>query len=478
EGNKILFRVALSLFKIHEDAILALKNPLDVFQFVQNMPKKMLDCDSLVEGVDYLLDVQRSLQIVLVAEDQNRDPGQLRLLQQGMQFYLGRLKLGRVRRVHYVPVFRTDPAGKSSWGTRTKKKKKNAAGAQPGASAVYFPCKEAARDQKRGLATSAEARGRARARVYPRPRPAGRRRREPNLHDGVHPPTVPLPHAPEPGLAADVPELDHAVADGDLPHVETDGRDHVLAELAGLGSEGPADVTGLPFYSLKKKKKKKKKHSRPVYSGNDGAAMGAGGRFRSAVPLTRETRAVWRTALSTGEGILPLSFSSSADPSRPLSALAAHFPPVPSALPVSSTGREGKQRGGGGSRLTRRREAGGTVRRGAVCVRKRGARVFGARGAAFCSGGKREEKKKKKKKTKYRGREGARERRRREQISKESEREREREQERKRKRERERGGPGGSTLRFTAPPPRTGIRRGGGAGGAGRFSHRRGGAPK
>jgi hypothetical protein len=38
---------------------------------------------------------------------------------------------------------------------------------------------------------------------------------------------------PESGLSANVPELDGDVAFGDLSHVEADGGDHVLVELAG-----------------------------------------------------------------------------------------------------------------------------------------------------------------------------------------------------------------------------------------------------
>ena len=53
-----------------------------------------------------------------------------------------------------------------------------------------------------------------------------------HVHDRVHPAAVPLPHRPEPRLAADVPQLYRHVPLGDLPHVEAHSRDHVLIELA------------------------------------------------------------------------------------------------------------------------------------------------------------------------------------------------------------------------------------------------------
>lgn len=54
------------------------------------------------------------------------------------------------------------------------------------------------------------------------------------VHDGVDAATVSLPHRAEARLAADVPHLDRHIALGDFAHVEANGRDHVLAELAGL----------------------------------------------------------------------------------------------------------------------------------------------------------------------------------------------------------------------------------------------------
>lgn len=71
------------------------------------------------------------------------------------------------------------------------------------------------------------------------------------VHDGVDAATVSLPHGTEARLAADVPHLDRDVAFGDLAHVEADGGDHVLAELARLcarvwnGGNSGIDITGI-----------------------------------------------------------------------------------------------------------------------------------------------------------------------------------------------------------------------------------------
>lgn len=43
-------RVALAIFKLNEQAILAVNDPLEVFQVVQNMPKRMVDCHLLMDA--------------------------------------------------------------------------------------------------------------------------------------------------------------------------------------------------------------------------------------------------------------------------------------------------------------------------------------------------------------------------------------------------------------------------------------------
>ncbi|CAG8466300.1 10561_t:CDS:2 [Ambispora gerdemannii] len=49
ERHKVLFRVALAIFKINEEKILAVDDPMEVFQVVQNMPKRLIDCHKLME---------------------------------------------------------------------------------------------------------------------------------------------------------------------------------------------------------------------------------------------------------------------------------------------------------------------------------------------------------------------------------------------------------------------------------------------
>ncbi|KAG0232518.1 hypothetical protein BGW42_008138 [Actinomortierella wolfii] len=49
EGRKILFRVALTILKMHESEITKIDDPLEVFQIVQNIPKRLIDCHKLME---------------------------------------------------------------------------------------------------------------------------------------------------------------------------------------------------------------------------------------------------------------------------------------------------------------------------------------------------------------------------------------------------------------------------------------------
>jgi hypothetical protein len=51
EGNKVLFRVALAIFKLNEEKILAVDDPMEIFQAVQNMPKCLLDCQKLIDVI-------------------------------------------------------------------------------------------------------------------------------------------------------------------------------------------------------------------------------------------------------------------------------------------------------------------------------------------------------------------------------------------------------------------------------------------
>lgn len=49
EGSKTFFRVALGIFKAGEREILSVSDPMEVFQIVQTIPKKLLDANTLLE---------------------------------------------------------------------------------------------------------------------------------------------------------------------------------------------------------------------------------------------------------------------------------------------------------------------------------------------------------------------------------------------------------------------------------------------
>ena len=66
-----------------------------------------------------------------------------------------------------------------------------------------------------------------------------------HVDDGVNSAAVPLPHRPEPGLTADVPEFDSHVPLRDLSHVEPDRRDHVLVELPGRDDVDEGRLSGV-----------------------------------------------------------------------------------------------------------------------------------------------------------------------------------------------------------------------------------------
>ncbi|ORY95752.1 rab-GTPase-TBC domain-domain-containing protein [Syncephalastrum racemosum] len=50
EGQRALFRVALAIFKLNEHEILEVNDSLEIFQVVQNMPKRMIDCHKLMDA--------------------------------------------------------------------------------------------------------------------------------------------------------------------------------------------------------------------------------------------------------------------------------------------------------------------------------------------------------------------------------------------------------------------------------------------
>jgi hypothetical protein len=49
EGSRTLFRIALTLFKLGEREIKAVQDPMEMFGVVQTFPRRMLDCNTLME---------------------------------------------------------------------------------------------------------------------------------------------------------------------------------------------------------------------------------------------------------------------------------------------------------------------------------------------------------------------------------------------------------------------------------------------
>ncbi|KAL4781845.1 rab-GTPase-TBC domain-containing protein [Aspergillus varians] len=50
EGSKTFFRVSMAIFKACEKDIMAVSDPMEVFQVVQTVPKKLLDANALLDG--------------------------------------------------------------------------------------------------------------------------------------------------------------------------------------------------------------------------------------------------------------------------------------------------------------------------------------------------------------------------------------------------------------------------------------------
>ncbi|KAH9990270.1 RabGAP/TBC [Xylariaceae sp. FL0662B] len=50
EGSKTLFRIALAIFKIGEAEIKAVRDPMEIFQVVQTIPRRLLDANGLMEA--------------------------------------------------------------------------------------------------------------------------------------------------------------------------------------------------------------------------------------------------------------------------------------------------------------------------------------------------------------------------------------------------------------------------------------------
>jgi hypothetical protein len=50
EGSKTLFRVSLAIFKVGESQIRAVSDPMEIFQVVQTIPRRLVDASALMEA--------------------------------------------------------------------------------------------------------------------------------------------------------------------------------------------------------------------------------------------------------------------------------------------------------------------------------------------------------------------------------------------------------------------------------------------
>jgi hypothetical protein len=50
EGSRTLFRIALTIFKAGENEIKSVADPMEMFGVVQSIPRRMLDCNALLEA--------------------------------------------------------------------------------------------------------------------------------------------------------------------------------------------------------------------------------------------------------------------------------------------------------------------------------------------------------------------------------------------------------------------------------------------
>jgi hypothetical protein len=50
EGSKTLFRIALTIFKLGEQEIKAVNDPMEIFQVVQTIPRRLVDCNVVMEA--------------------------------------------------------------------------------------------------------------------------------------------------------------------------------------------------------------------------------------------------------------------------------------------------------------------------------------------------------------------------------------------------------------------------------------------
>ncbi|KAI8061231.1 rab-GTPase-TBC domain-containing protein [Thamnidium elegans] len=51
EGYSVMFRVALTIIQMNKDRISKLQDPIEIFQILQNMPRRLIDCATFMEYV-------------------------------------------------------------------------------------------------------------------------------------------------------------------------------------------------------------------------------------------------------------------------------------------------------------------------------------------------------------------------------------------------------------------------------------------
>ena len=50
EGSKTIFRIALTIFKVGEKEIMSVSDPIEIFQVVQTIPRRLVDASALMEA--------------------------------------------------------------------------------------------------------------------------------------------------------------------------------------------------------------------------------------------------------------------------------------------------------------------------------------------------------------------------------------------------------------------------------------------
>jgi hypothetical protein len=91
EGSKTLFRIALAIFKLGENEIRSVADPMEMFGVVQSMPRRLIDANGLMEacfkrrnGFGHLSQVQ-----IDEKRQQRRAKAQLDRVRQGKTWNVG-----------------------------------------------------------------------------------------------------------------------------------------------------------------------------------------------------------------------------------------------------------------------------------------------------------------------------------------------------------------------------------------------------